>query len=354
MIRRSLRIALPLPLLGVALALTPAGPGDAEPRTVLLESFGSVACPDCADARIAVETQDVDTEDRVVAIEYHVGGPLVTPGVDLRQVAYGDPDIPTTFFDGADPVSGGGDVTGLFADRVGNRLAEPSPLIFDAVATFSAAALAGSLEVEIQLEEDIATPSDWTIRAVFVEDAVSQCCGPGGESSWNRVVRRILTGRPLAVGTAGSIQFEQWDQALDPFWEVTRLSAVIWVQRDSDNAVLGATLAADGGGLQPLPVTGLDTSIVNLLPSRPNPLRSGQTRIPFTLPGPDRVRVEILDAAGRLVRVLTDETRGEGVHDVPWTGVDAAGNPVTSGVYFVRLETGTAVRSRKILVVRGG
>jgi hypothetical protein len=51
--------------------------------------------------------------------------------------------------------------------------------------------------------------------------------------------------------------------------------------------------------------------------------------------------------------VLTDETRGEGVHDVPWTGVDAAGKPVTSGVYFVRLETGTAVRSRKILVVRG-
>ncbi len=342
------------PLVALALiVLLTVAPADAAPRTVLVESFGALDCPECADVRSAVDGVDTGAADGVVSVEYHASGPLQAPGVADRRAAYGAPSLPTTFFDGQDPVAGGGDVGGLFSDRVDAARAVATPLLFDAVATFSAATLSGSLNVELELDADLAdTPDEWVLRGAFVEDDVFECCGSGGTDRWNRVVRVLLPPRAITLRNTGDIQFEQWDLPIDPFWEVTRLSSIVWVQRDSDRAVLGASLAADGGGLQPVPVIGLDLSQVNLLVSQPHPLGSGRTRIPFTLPAATHVRLTIHDVAGRFVRLLTDERRNEGVQDVQWTGIDFNGRPVISGVYFVRLETDTVVRTRKLVVVR--
>lgn len=71
---------------------------------------------------------------------------------------------------------------------------------------------------------------------------------------------------------------------------------------------------------------------VRLAQNTPNPFR-GTTFIPFRLPKPGRVRLDLHDVAGRRVRQLVDRSLPAGDHRVT---LDAAGLP--SGVYFYRLE----------------
>jgi hypothetical protein len=83
----------------------------------------------------------------------------------------------------------------------------------------------------------------------------------------------------------------------------------------------------------------------------PNPFNPATT-IPFTLAGPARVRLTVYDALGRKVRVLADGDRPAGPHGVTWDGRDAGGTPVGSGVYFVELDTGGLVESRKVVIAK--
>jgi hypothetical protein len=83
----------------------------------------------------------------------------------------------------------------------------------------------------------------------------------------------------------------------------------------------------------------------------PNPV-GGATTIRFQLDRPREVALRIYDVDGHLVRTLLQEARDGGRHAVTWSGLDAHGRLVPSGVYFYRLDTGTFVQSRKLLVTR--
>lgn len=83
-----------------------------------------------------------------------------------------------------------------------------------------------------------------------------------------------------------------------------------------------------------------------------NPTREG-TRLDLTLARAGRVRVEMIDLAGRLVRVLDDGPQDAGHREVTWDGRDTSGSRVASGVYFARLVTeGGRVDSVKMIVLR--
>ena len=78
----------------------------------------------------------------------------------------------------------------------------------------------------------------------------------------------------------------------------------------------------------------------------PNPAR-GAVSLRWGLPSVGRVDLRVFDLLGRQVAVvLNDETADAGWHETRW---DAQ---VASGVYVVRLVTGTEVRTRRIVVVR--
>ena len=85
---------------------------------------------------------------------------------------------------------------------------------------------------------------------------------------------------------------------------------------------------------------------------RPNPF-SGAADIRYVVPDGDthRVIMRLYDVRGRLVRTLVDGDRAPGAHDVRWDGADARGNPVSPGVFFVRLETGGQTTAAKLLRV---
>src|SRR5262245_37188664 len=64
------------------------------------------------------------------------------------------------------------------------------------------------------------------------------------------------------------------------------------------------------------------------------------------------VTVRVFDVAGRLVRTLVDASQlssSEGT--VVWTGTDAAGRPLASGIYFLRVSTPSATVTRKLVLL---
>ena len=85
--------------------------------------------------------------------------------------------------------------------------------------------------------------------------------------------------------------------------------------------------------------------------NHPNPFNP-DTRITFALAERGRVRIEVFDAAGRLVRTLVDRELSAGPHGVGWDARDRAGRAVGSGVYFYRMTTANETISRKMVVVR--
>jgi hypothetical protein len=83
----------------------------------------------------------------------------------------------------------------------------------------------------------------------------------------------------------------------------------------------------------------------------PNPFNP-VTSIHFELARSGPARLTVLDARGRVVRVLTEGTQGAGSHVVRWDGVDQSGDRVSSGVYFYRLETEEYSSTRKMVMVK--
>ncbi len=91
----------------------------------------------------------------------------------------------------------------------------------------------------------------------------------------------------------------------------------------------------------------------NALPTRPalganypnpfNPL----TSIPFELPRPGHIKLEIFDAAGRHITTLLDEQRPTGRHLAVFDG-----SRLSSGVYFYRLSAQSYSQTRKMLLVK--
>lgn len=83
----------------------------------------------------------------------------------------------------------------------------------------------------------------------------------------------------------------------------------------------------------------------------PNPARSA-ARIRYVLPRSGRVRIQIYDVTGKLVRTLFDAVRPAGEHATAWDGRAESGDRAHSGVYFYRLDAGRDVVVGRITLLR--
>ncbi len=84
----------------------------------------------------------------------------------------------------------------------------------------------------------------------------------------------------------------------------------------------------------------------------PNPSR-GTAQITFSLAREARVRLSVRDVAGRNVRVVDAGPMAAGHHQLPWDALDAGGQRLHAGVYFVGLEVdGRAIGTRGLTLLR--
>jgi len=84
---------------------------------------------------------------------------------------------------------------------------------------------------------------------------------------------------------------------------------------------------------------------------RPGPTRSSAT-VEYQIGVWGAATLRVYDVSGRLVRTLVDGRQAKGGHSVVWDGRSNDGREVSSGVYFVRLETEGVGSVAKTLVLR--
>ncbi len=83
----------------------------------------------------------------------------------------------------------------------------------------------------------------------------------------------------------------------------------------------------------------------------PNPFNSSTT-VSWTLPQQEHVSLVVYDILGRRVRTLCNEVRTAGAHRIHWDGTNEANRLVSSGTYFLRLETESGTMTRSIHLVK--
>ena len=139
----------------------------------------------------------------------------------------------------------------------------------------------------------------------------------------------------LAVPVAGQPSMEHWAEGIPWIADFQQgPDGALWLLK-RDTLTWGVWRIARAGVTDtPPPRARDDTAIVTVAP---NPARTGRgVAIAWSLPGRRARALRIVDVTGRTVRsiALPDAARGSS----RWDGRDAAGVPVSGGVYFVRIE----------------
>lgn len=88
-----------------------------------------------------------------------------------------------------------------------------------------------------------------------------------------------------------------------------------------------------------------------LLGAAPNPFNPNTT-VRFSLPRAATARLDLFDAAGRLVAVLADGAFAAGDHGVAWDGRDGRGRDAASGTYYARLTVEGRASTTALALVR--
>jgi hypothetical protein len=88
-----------------------------------------------------------------------------------------------------------------------------------------------------------------------------------------------------------------------------------------------------------------------LYPTYPNPFNPSTT-IAFDLPEGGHTQIAIYNILGEKVAVLVDRFLEAGAHEVIWNGTDATGRMQASGIYLVRMKSGSFTQARKMTLLK--
>ncbi len=104
-------------------------------------------------------------------------------------------------------------------------------------------------------------------------------------------------------------------------------------------------------------ITGVNNSESNLpktfalRQNYPNPFNP-TTNIQFDVPKTSNVKIEIYDVLGREVRTLVDQNMTAGHYTKVWNGLNDRGQQVVSGIYIYRMEAGSFVSLKKMILLK--
>ena len=83
----------------------------------------------------------------------------------------------------------------------------------------------------------------------------------------------------------------------------------------------------------------------------PNPFNPS-TKIDIHTVERNYLKVQIVDVAGRLVNTLLDNELDAGYHVVRWNGLDASGQSMPTGMYFIQVQSGDRMNNQKIILLK--
>jgi flagellar hook assembly protein FlgD len=158
----------------------------------------------------------------------------------------------------------------------------------------------------------------------------------------------VLTGAAgdLAPGQHGLTNL--LDEADTPLVTVSESFELTGLSLDGHEVAVyrftNATGVDPGAGELPVATLWLEQNV-------PNPFNP-TTTIRYALSEPGRMRLEVVDLAGRRVAVLWDGPQAAGTHTARWDGRDRHGRPLAAGVYLTRLQAAGEVRTSKLVLAK--
>jgi carboxypeptidase T len=104
-------------------------------------------------------------------------------------------------------------------------------------------------------------------------------------------------------------------------------------------------------GYQVSPPVGVNTSTeeglsYDLMQNYPNPFNPN-TKINFTIPKQNFVKLNVYDISGKLVSILVNESKDAGKYEVIFNGEN-----LSSGIYFYKIEAGDFIVTRKMILIK--
>ncbi len=180
---------------------------------------------------------------------------------------------------------------------------------------------------------------------------------------------RLIAGASSGWGPAGSAVYvadaslTSWEPLGGGLELATDVTAIMPIPPPLIGRGTPAVLVATGSIYGDIYVAGYDAlldspppisppAVLTLAPPAPNPF-THHTALAIALPSAGPVRVIVVSSDGRRVRTLLNHGAHEaGRLEVSWDGTDDVGHPVSSGVYFTRVETPSGSRTQKVLLVR--
>ncbi len=83
----------------------------------------------------------------------------------------------------------------------------------------------------------------------------------------------------------------------------------------------------------------------------PNPFNPG-TNIEYEIPIKSHIKIIVYNILGQEIKTIVDQIKSAGKYMTDWDGTDSNGKPVSSGVYYYKLESDGFVDSKKMVLVR--
>jgi hypothetical protein len=123
-------------------------------------------------------------------------------------------------------------------------------------------------------------------------------------------------------------------------------------QRNADHDIYAQEVSAGGVvGQHPTGVHDTPSIATFTVLAEPNPF-SATTDFEIGLRTPSDIHVEIYDVLGRRVNTLEVKHARAGWQRVPFSGDDASGRALASGVYFYRVDADGTTATRKMVIAR--
>ncbi len=148
----------------------------------------------------------------------------------------------------------------------------------------------------------------------------------------------------LAYGKTCQLVLGNWGHAFDVQYSGLQpiFTAAGLLAKDTTLAFLGRTIVTD---VRPTPLNRLPQKTV-LEQNYPNPFNPTSS-IRYQIPDIRYVNLVVFDILGRAVATLVNERKESGTYTVKF---DASG--LSSGIYFYRLNAGSFVETRKMMVIK--
>jgi len=170
--------------------------------------------------------------------------------------------------------------------------------------------------------------------------------------STKNLVIALLDNQPGIVGSSSSAFYHKPTtgyRSIRIFNDDSRLYPLNLVTGSSITSVPNIRIFYDRSNSHNEDVNPPKTS--KLLTNYPNPFNPS-TNIAFELDKTTPVTLEVYNIKGQRVKTFPSNVYTSGKHTITWNGTDDSGHPVTSGVYFYRMQTDEYIGVRKMLLLK--